>query len=367
MAFAMAGTWLATGDEAGTRTIRWLPETLVLVQKAAVYGRIIRLRDSRLLCVYSRGKRVYLRTSRDDGRSWAPEERIIDYPPGIATNAEAVQLRDGTVLVAANGRPTNRTHPYIIVCIRSTDGGATWSAPTVAYEAGTTFGTGCWEPAFLELPDGNVQLYFANEAPFPDSREQEIAMLSSADGGLSWSAPRQVLFRAGHRDGMPVPLLLADGRTLVVAIEDDGLNGAFKPALCRTSLDALWANAPVGGDSPDRLDPLATPLPRGVYAGAPYLCRLGASHTVLSFQRRDKPMRERGDWSTTYATVCVGDADARHFGPLSCPFAAEGNPGSVWNGLFAKSDDTVILVSSATIRGTAGLWAIGGRLAPAAE
>jgi hypothetical protein len=344
-------------------TIQWLPETLTLVQRGGGYGRIVRLHDSRLLCAYSRGPQVRVRTSQDEGKTWQPEVQITRYTHGVATNAEAIQLQDGTILVGINGRPNDRKTPFTIQCARSTDNGRTWQPAKIVYSAGTTFQTGCWEPSFLELPDGTVQLYFANEGPFTKSHEQEITMVSSSDHGLTWGEPKRITFRARHRDGMPVPLLLADGKTIVLAIEDNGLNGSFKPVLCRTPAADPWGNAPINGDSPDRWNPLATPLAKHIYAGAPYICQTATGHTVLSFQYRDK----KGDKAPTYAVVCVGDPNAKQFGAPTEPLASVGNPKSMWNSVFAKGGDTVTLVSSATVNGVGGIWIIDGKIVPAGK
>src|SRR6185436_15246566 len=104
----------------------------------------------------------------------------------------------------------------------SKDGGANWEAAKLVYEAGINSGTGCWEPAQIQLPSGEIQLYFANEKPYPDTTEQEITMLRSSDNGASWSSPQRISLRAGHRDGMPVPVMLAGGKGIAVAIEDNG-------------------------------------------------------------------------------------------------------------------------------------------------
>jgi hypothetical protein len=364
----MVGTMIPTSHaDDDAFTIQWLPETLTLVQRGGGYGRIIRLQDSRLLCAYSCGPQIRVRTSRDEGKTWAAEVTVTHYTHGVATNAEAIQLKDGTILVGINGRPNDKKTPFTIQCARSTDNGKTWEPARIVHSAGTTFQTGCWEPSFLELPDGTVQLYFANEGPFTKSHEQEIAMVSSSDRGVTWGDPKRITFRAQHRDGMPVPLLLADGKTIVLAIEDNGLNGSFKPVLCRTSVAVPWGNAPIGGDSPDRRNPLATPLPRHVYAGAPYICQTSAGHTVLSFQYRDKQGPKRGEEAPTYAVVCVGDPEAKAFGAPTDPLASVDNPKSMWNSVFAKDGDTVTLVSSATVKGVGGIWTIDGRIVPAGK
>jgi hypothetical protein len=46
--------------------------------------------------------------------------------------------------------------------------------------------------------------------------------MRSRDGGRTWGAAERAGFRAGHRDGMPVPVSLADGSGVAVAIEDNG-------------------------------------------------------------------------------------------------------------------------------------------------
>jgi len=347
-------------------TIRWDPDSLVLIQRGGNYGRMIRLRDSRLMCVYSHGRQVHFRMSGDEGRTWAPGVTVTRYEHGAATNAEALQLANGTIVVAFNGRPSGGKHPFSIQCVRSTDNGATWEPARTIFEGGVEFENGCWEPALVQLPDGELQVVFANETPYTQSHEQEISAVRSRDGGQTWGDADKIIFRPGHRDGMPVPLLLDDGRTLVVAIEDNGLNGRMKPALTRTSVPDTWSNAPVVGNSPDRWDPLDKPLPRPVYAGAPYICRVPVGHTVLSFQYRSKHT-EPDDWSTTYAAACVGDAAARHFGELTHPFAAFGNPQSIWNSVFAKAAKTVTLVSSARLEGVGGLWAIDGVVVSVAD
>ena len=57
---------------------------------------------------------------------------------------------------------------------------------------------------FFQLPNGEVQVYFANEGPYTHSNEQEISMMTSVDNGKTWGGYKTVCFRAGSRDGMPV-------------------------------------------------------------------------------------------------------------------------------------------------------------------
>lgn len=103
----------------------------------------------------------------------------------------------------------------------------------------------------LQLPDGHVELFFADESPYGHSDEQQISMMRSDDGGETWGTVQCVSFRRGARDGMPVPVYLPRRDEVVVAIEDNGLAGRFKPVTVRSSEG--WRDGCVEGDSPRRM------------------------------------------------------------------------------------------------------------------
>jgi len=350
---------------ATTAWIDWATDTLTLIQPGGGYGRILRLDSGELLCGFDLGGRIHVRHSRDEGKTWQPPILVAEWRQGSLTNTELLQLRRGALLCFYNERPHGRrrepegeAHPFAISLARSEDGGRSWQAPVRLYTGGVHSQQGCWEPAAIQLPSGEVQLYFANESPYPDSDEQEITLLRSHDGGRRWSAPERVSFRAGFRDGMPVPLLLEGGRGIALAIEDNGLSGNFKPVIIFTPLEDNWRSGCVGGDSPRRWSALATPLPPPVYAGAPYLRRLPSGETLLSFQQSDS-----GDlMKDTRMVVCIGDAGARHFARPSHPFPQAPGIGQLWNSLFVKDARTVTALSTTTINGTGGLWSMDGHL-----
>src|SRR5690606_35129826 len=113
------------------------------------------------------------------------------------------------------------------------------------------------EPAAIQLPNGQIQLFFANEGPYTGSSEQNISLLRSNDLGETWTVdPEIVSFRAGSRDGMPVPLLLQGSDEVIVAIEDNGKVN-FKPYIIRNNLIENWAVA-VGPSHENRQYALAT-------------------------------------------------------------------------------------------------------------
>jgi len=210
----------------------------------------------------------------------------------------------------------------------------------------------------LQLPSGEVQVYFSNEAPFQTTAEQEIALLRSLDNGRTWTKAERIALRKDHRDGMPVPQLLAGGRGIAVSIEDNGLSGErFKPVILRTTLADNWRSGVVGGDSPHRWGALAEPLEPQWYGGGPFLRQLPSGETLLSYQESADGTMDR-----CRMAVCVGDKDAKNFTNKTYPIPLGPVQNQAWNALFVKDARTVTAISTATINGVRGIWAIDGRV-----
>ena len=336
--------------------IEWDSRARTLVQRHALYGRMIRLRSGDILLSCDRGGKVWVRRSCDNGKTWQRAVLVARYEFGVATNPEILQLENGWILASYNERPRNGAHPFAIVVCVSRDNGDTWGTPSRVYAADVRRENGCWEPAQLQLPSSEIQLFFANENPYRASHEQEITMLRSHDNGCTWGEPRRVCFRAGRRDGMPVPLLLRNNAGIVLAIEDNGLKGRMKPAIVFTTLEANWSGPHVDGNSPRRWSALRSPLPGRVYAGAPYIRQMPTGETVLSVQSTE------GGRSKPRMVVYVGDENARDFDGRSVPFEIPPDTAGHWNSLFVKDEHTVTAISSTTIDGVPGLWAIDGQL-----
>ena len=333
-----------------TARIEWQPDTLTLIQSGGYYGRIIRLQSNNLLSCYTRHGKAYVKHSADNGKTWNDETLAATYTDGGADNTELIQLGDGRVMLMVNER--NRINPRQngIAIAFSSDNGRTWTAPMRIY-------TGkCWEPAAIERDHPKtIEIYFANEEPYQqaNNNDQNISVMSSVDGGRRWAGPAVVSYRKNHRDGMPVPLKLNSGK-VVIAIEDPGLLGDFKPVILDFS---RRRNAPIIGDSPYRWSALADPLPAETYAGAPYIVQMPSGQTLLSY--RCKPQGT----SHHTMTVTVGTEDARCFQNPAAPFSmADKNTSQNWSALFVKDKTTITAVSGATINNTTGLWAIDGTL-----
>lgn len=352
-------------------TIAWDAASARLIAAGGDYGRMVRLGDGRVACVYDRDRQIWIRHSPDGGEQWGEPIRVAVEPECWLTNADLLPLADGRLLYFWNERPIaavrrgNRPappgqtgRPFRIRVAISTDHGETWSEPRTLYEAGESFGDGCWEPAAVQLRSGEVQVYFANEGPYRESDEQEITRLRSRDGGATWGPPERVAYRPGHRDGMPAPLVLLDGRSVVVAIEDNGLAGdRFKPVIVRVPGEGDAPPAPESGESPDRWGALAEPLDPSWYGGAPGLRRLPSGLTLLSYQESPD-----GSLEHSRMAVCVGDRHVRGFTNKTYPLPDATAGPQLWNSLFVRDAEVVTAVLTATIDGVRGIWAVDGRV-----
>ena len=326
---------------------------------AGVYARVKRINGGDLLLAYSDGLAVKVRRSRDNGLTWEAATVVAQRSGYDYTNAELTQLANGWLLAVWNGRPVSDGGGprYTIMSKISRDGGVTWSDERTAYTGDNVFGNGVWEPVTMQLPAGEVQLFFANESPYRSSDEQEITLMRSSDNGLSWGGAQRVSFRAGHRDGMPVPVRLAGNAGLALAIEDNGLSGAFKPAIVGSSTADNW-NRGVTRWSALRSD---QQLPAAVYAGAPYLAQMPTGETVLSVQSTEG--RANNSIDVANMQVYVGDGAARNFANRSTPFPdLPAGAKALWNSLTVLDNDQVLAVSSVTGLGRNGIWTVRGRV-----
>ncbi|MCR5851084.1 MAG: exo-alpha-sialidase [Bacteroidaceae bacterium] len=324
--------------------IYWDARNPVTIFNSGGYARLIELSDGRLMaCCESGGIKVSFSTNK--GRTWSSSTLIAPNTNNTPNCVpDLVQLSDGTIIVGYNPRPSK---PYTedrrfgIRVRRSTDNGKSWSDEIFVYDADYTFENGCWEPSFLELPSGELQLYFADESPYMTTSEQQISLCRSFDGGLTWSEPQRVSYRSGYRDGMPVPVLLSDQRTIVVAIEDNGWEGVgdFVPTTVRVPLTNNWkSNFYVSGSSNQRnrcVNHNYCPVAKG---GAPYLRVLPGGETVLSHQST------YGEGDNMKMYVYVGNKQAKDFKAMSRPFLQGTTKGCWWNSLAVIDTGIVVAV-----------------------
>lgn len=339
--------------------IAWDYRTLTQVFEDQVsYPRIIRLSSGELLTAFEHQGEVYVSHSSDDGENWTEAERVAPRDGDIISAVpELIQLENGDILLAYNTRaPQDNEDPEKRFGIKlriSNDGGESWSSQQNVFEGGYEWNRGVWEPAMIQLSSGEVQLFFANEYPYENSEDQEISMVRSDDNGQSWTDPETISYREGHRDGMPVPLILDNGEGIAVAIEDNGLSGSeFKPSIIWSSIEDNWEQGTAGGASDRRWGALTdeSQLSASDYGGAPYLQQLSSGETILSFQSTEG---RNVEWHHSTMAVAIGDEQAKNFSRKSEPFDVPEERYALWSSLFIKNDTTVTAVSATTAHNAA--------------
>lgn len=336
---------------------------------AGSYPRMIALANGVLLAAYASRGNVVVTQSRDAGKTWStPVVAAAQCNEVNMDTPELLQLQNGAILLCYGTRPRaalqrrpDSTKRFEIRVQQSRNGGATWENEAVLYRAGSSFDNGCWEPAAVQLPNGEIQLFFANEAPYTESNEQNISLLRSLDNGLTWSdAPQVVAFRKGSRDGMPVPLWLQKEKKVVVAMEDPGYKN-FKPYLLQSAANGQWPRV-IDGKDKDRWYALKEPITDTVYAGAPHLRQLSTGETILSYQSTEgrKVNRDRN----AVMRVAVGDRHAKNFINVTTPFTVPEGFSALWNGLCVLKDDTIVAVTSTNgfSKAAPEIWMIKGKL-----
>ena len=293
-------------------------------QLSGGYPRIHRLNDGRLMLSYSLSGNGYARFSSDEGETWGAQTEVMSYfdktsngvsarmtasVPDFAQLSAGNPYLPGRIIYASNYRPrelvngktTDNTgwttvHPYTISISVSDDAGKTWSDRKHLYMSGIwdkNVTVGCWEPFVLELPDGTVQIYFADETPYyPASSWHNISVIESKDGGNTWGEVRVVAQNSANRDGMPVATLLGD--KILLAVEStDGVHARLHPIVICNPIQDCW-RTPVGKGDSHRFHPFTTSLKSDlVYSGAPYIITTD-NYIVYSYQISDwwKPTEE---------------------------------------------------------------------------
>ncbi|AFL85805.1 hypothetical protein Belba_3297 [Belliella baltica DSM 15883] len=353
--------------EKGLRII-WDQTSLRRISSEGYYPRMRVLKDKSLLLVYENFNGDIKVKRSTDGIQWedlgvAFRSFLFNHPENgnsvlvRATNPEIIQLENGDILLATNLRPTaDGIYPFSIAIKRSLDNGVNWTNDDIVYKGGNRFDNGCWEPAFLALPNGDIQIYFANETPFPNNNDQEISIITSKDNGHTWTEDfLRASYREGHRDGMPVPV--HDGENIYVSIEDN-ISGQFKPYIIKNSLQDNW-QFPVNGNSLNRYNALADQLPNSVYAGAPYLIRTQTGLFILSYQTTEN---RSNNWELSTMEVVISETPSNFLNPtrpFNVPFSKEAK----WNSITDLGNDEVAALSTTNFQSNqVEIWMIKGKI-----
>ena len=331
------------------------------------YARVHRLNDGRYMAVYSSGGDGCLKFSKDGYSGWSEERKAMIHGAYgapvkvIVSNAEFAQLSSGNphhpgrIIYAANIRPLeNRSSktPYTIAISTSDDAGNTWSGIRDIYKSkiwDKDVLRGCYEPFVLELPDGTVQIYFADETPYYERRlpYQNISVIESRDGGDTWGPARIVCYNEKFRDGMPVAMIY--GNWIYVAIEANGQNIKFHPQIVCTKITDNW-KTPVYGSSVNRFDPFRTSMESAyIYAGAPYIIRTD-NYFVLCYQSSEGALEPTTKNSVMEMALCrIDEMNGHEFLTMReriRPFDIDQTrDNGLWNSLCDLGGDNILAVT----------------------
>ncbi|HEV8084347.1 MAG TPA: sialidase family protein [Chitinophagaceae bacterium] len=335
---------------------------------AGGYARMIELKNGKLITVYAAANgNTEIVTSNDKGDHWSAPVIVAAKADDIRMDAPDITLlNDASLMVCYNPRPpgrnTDTSKHFAIRIAKSYDDGLTWKDDQLSYQAGYQFKDGCWEPAALQLPTGEIQLFFSDEGIYTTSDEQNISLLRSHDNGKTWTTkPEIVSFRKGSRDGMPVPVYLPATKEIIFSIEDNGFVN-FKPYIIRSTIKNNWSQT-VTANSANRSYTLQDSIENKFYAGAPYLRTLSNGNTVLSYQSTQF-RQGRHNVNNAEMVVVVGDAEGRNFTNATVPFKIPANTTALWNSIAVLKDDTVVaLTSTNAYNGKYEVWMIKGILA----
>lgn len=239
---------------------------------------------------------VWLRVSKDGGATWAPARAIHEAPSCPCCRTGLALASDGSLYVS--WRKIFAGDVRDVVVMRSTDDGATWSAPVKPRDDGWVF-PGCPHagPSMRVGRDGAVHIaWWTGRAGAAG-----IWYARSADRGVTWSA---VAIDTATKSSPAHVQLALDDRTGVVVAWDDG-KGVRPSILVRASRD--------GGTSFGGTLQLSDPA---VAASFPVLGVRGDSVTVAWSQTGDSAYRAslhahpaRGDTAARMALPRVGQQE----------------------------------------------------------
>ena len=250
--------------------------------------------------------------SVDGGASWEPA-RVI-FAPTVAGGVS--QTLGNRIVVLSGGAErgnlvnvftqidtVNKVSSARLAVVRSSDHGATWSAPSYVADAraigarnpegGQAIRDGANLPTIAAAPDGGLWLAW-QDARFSGGQRDAIAVSRSTDGGRSWSAPAAINRIPGAVAFTPTLHVRADG--LVGVLHYDLRSNTADPATLLadawllTSRDgASWTEAHVHGP----FDMAAAPEARGLFLGDYQgLVSSGSSFVpVLTLSRTDTANR----------------------------------------------------------------------------
>lgn len=168
---------------------------------------------------------IYLAKSTDDGRTWQ-SAKVYDVPRNSGViGTQLVPLPDGTLLITMQYLTGDDAWAQVI---RSTDGGKTWSQPTMSFptpQAGSVPIPDPDDPTarirsaslpLLATRPGSREVHAVwPSTEFSSDGTFHVAYSRSIDGGLTWSTPVRIDKTPSGSATVPIVAASPDGRVAV--------------------------------------------------------------------------------------------------------------------------------------------------------
>lgn len=116
----------------------------------------------------------------------------------------------GNVYVLSTVQRLSVSDPADVMFVRSTDGGATWSAPTRVNDDAQGNGAWQWFGTMSVAPNGRIDVIFNDTRADPTVTFSELYYTSSSDGGETWAVNIPVSPPFNHSLGYPQQNKLGD-------------------------------------------------------------------------------------------------------------------------------------------------------------
>jgi hypothetical protein len=225
-------------------------ENPIVAGPNGAYGRMVKLANGNWLMVYTifpsgQPSQLQFRKSSDNARTWQDVSVIAESGRKV-DNGQLVQLSNGTIL--ASMRSLIDGSSYRLNVYKSTNNGVNWqflSTIDANENPGGRGDRGVWEPHLIQLANGDVAAFYANEkhATESPSYSQIISERISTDGGATWGNEIWVASQPGGgslRPGMPVIDQMTNGQYIIVF---ENVNLPNSEIHYKTSGDArTWAS-----------------------------------------------------------------------------------------------------------------------------
>lgn len=190
------------------------PKSWETSQEVPTIYRVIGPQGTKRLIMFSGLYPIRMAVSEDDGHTWSELESIGDFG-GIVAMGDLMRLKNGSymALFHDDGRFLHeggqRTDRMVVYKTLSHDGGLTWSAPRQILFLP---GAGLCEPGLIRSPDGNQIAMLLRE----NFRTFNSFVSFSADDGQTWSAPREL------------PAALTGDRHQLIYVPDGRIFASFR-------------------------------------------------------------------------------------------------------------------------------------------